>query len=74
MKSSIFCTSIQVIAFVTFSTTAIAAEDYGPFNLDGGKIACNNDSGPEIKKTQVYKAPPDRFFIEGSINVSTISG
>lgn len=75
MKSEIFYTCLPAVFCLACSTSTLAAdEQYGPFNLDGGKIACNNDSGPEIKKTQVYAAPPDRFFVEESINVSTISG
>lgn len=61
--------------FVLAGNLANAAEeDYGPFNFDGGKIACNDDSGPEIKKTQVYRTTNDRFFVENSINVGEISG
>lgn len=57
------------------AVVAMAAEDtFGPFNLDGGKIACNNDNGPEIKKFQNYKATADRFFVEDSISVSEVSG
>lgn len=53
---------------------AQTAEQYGPFNLDGGKDTCRTDKGEEIKKYQTYKAPPDRFFVEDSIKVTKISG
>lgn len=49
-------------------------EEYGPHNLDGGHITCKSFSGDEIKKTAVYKAPSDRFFVEKSINVVELSG
>jgi hypothetical protein len=65
----------QNLVFLVLALAAPAlAEPYGPFNLDGGKISCNDDRGPEIKKTQVYAAPGDRFFVEKAISVSTISG
>jgi hypothetical protein len=63
----------SLLLLFTLAASALA-EPYGPFNLDGGKIACNDDRGPEIKKTQVYAAPADRFFVEKAISVSTISG
>ena len=50
------------------------AEPFGPIKYDGGKISCNDDRGPEIKQTQVYKAPNDRFFVENSIKADQISG
>ncbi|MFT4102178.1 MAG: hypothetical protein QM674_14305 [Burkholderiaceae bacterium] len=50
------------------------AENYGPFNFDEGKISCNDDRGPEIKKSQAYEAPPDRFVVDDSITVREISG
>lgn len=50
------------------------SEQYGPFNLDGGKDTCRTDKGEEIKKYQTYQAPPDRFFVEDSILVQKISG
>lgn len=49
-------------------------EKYGPHNLDGGHITCKSFSGDEIKKTAVYKAPSDRFFVEKSIAVNVLSG
>src|SRR5690348_2038432 len=66
--------------FVAFSalvaaTIAYAADEtYGPFNLDGGHITCKSFSGDEIKKSQVYRAPNDRFFREGKISVTEHSG
>jgi hypothetical protein len=63
-----------LMAAAFFCVPALAQEAYGPFNLDGGKISCNSDKGPEIKKFQAYKAPSDRFFVEGSISVGEISG
>lgn len=48
-------------------------EKYGPHNLDGGHITCKSFSGDEIKKTAVYQAPSDRFFIEKTIKVTPIA-
>ncbi|SAK88636.1 hypothetical protein AWB82_06179 [Caballeronia glebae] len=67
--------SILLFAVFALSTGVIAQEvldNYGPFNLDGGKVACKSDSGDEIKKTQWYEAPQDRYFKD--FQVSTISG
>ncbi len=69
-KKIVLSLSIFLLASPVFS----AEEPYGPFNFDGGKIACNDDRGPEIQKYQAYKAPSDRFFKEESIKVSEISG
>lgn len=63
--------ALAVLAGVTSNAFA---EPYGPFRHDGGKIACNDDRGPEIKESQVYKAPTDRFFRDGTIQVSEVSG
>ena len=65
-----------IIASVAYSAAAVAqnTEGYGPFNLDGGKIACNSDKGPEIKKYQNYKATSDRFFVEDTLSVMKVSG
>jgi hypothetical protein len=41
---------------------------------DGGKIACNDDRGPEIKQNAVYLAPKDRFFVEDSIKATKLMG
>lgn len=60
--------------YFAVTSSAVFAENYGPFNFDGGKISCNDDRGPEIKKSQAYEAPPDRFFVEDSISVREISG
>lgn len=49
-------------------------EPYGPMNVDGGHITCKSFSGDEIKKEQRFAATSDRFFKEGSITVSEISG
>jgi hypothetical protein len=63
------------LATVSCPLASIAApDDYGPFKYDGGRIACDQDTGPEIKQTQPYKAPSDRFFIEDSIKISEVSG
>lgn len=66
--------ALAALLLMSCGTVAWAQDRFGPFNLDGGKIACNDDSGPEIKKTQVYSAPPDRFFVEKSILVQELSG
>jgi hypothetical protein len=67
-----------LVAAVTISLVQSVAfgadEKYGPFNVDGGHITCKSFSGDEIKKSQVFNAPDDRFFEEGSIKVITISG
>src|SRR5262249_9019059 len=54
-------------------SSVLADDPYGPFIFDGGKIQCNDDRGPEIKRTQVYSAPSDRFFKEASISVRETS-
>jgi hypothetical protein len=63
-----------LVASLGAASAAPAVDDYGPFDFDGGKVSCNSDTGPEIKKTQHYAAPADRFFVENSISVSEISG
>jgi hypothetical protein len=64
-----------------FSLTAMAAvvamaaeEQFGPFNIDGGKITCKSPSGDEIKKYAEFNVTGDRFIKEGSISLSKISG
>jgi hypothetical protein len=58
-----------------FCGTAFAGEEpFGPINVDGGHITCKSPSGDEIKKTQMFHAPSDRFFKESSIAVTKISG
>jgi hypothetical protein len=64
----------QVVGLMFFAISAAHAEQFGPLNLDGGHITCKSASGDEIKKFQVYRAPEDRFFREGSIAVKKISG
>ena len=75
MKLNVIFTLATFILTASTSTASFAAEEaYGPFNLDGGHIACKSPSGDEIKKTQNYRATGDRFFKEGSISVSKTSG
>ena len=49
-------------------------EKFGPFNLDAGKESCKHDTGDEISKVQTYTATGDRFFVDGSITVTEVSG
>jgi len=74
MKNLTHCVLVVAVAGTGFLWTTTRAESFGPFRHDGGKISCNDDRGPEIKETQIYKAPNDRFFKEDSIKVSEISG
>ena len=75
MKLNTTFTLAAYILTASVSTATLAADEaYGPFNLDGGHITCKSTSGDEIKKTQNYRATGDRFFKEGSITVSKISG
>lgn len=66
---------VLIGTFVSIASSVSAmAEQFGPIRHDGGKISCDDDRGPEIRQIQTFKAPTDRFFVDGSINVSQISG
>lgn len=73
VKKGINAVSGLLLVGVLFSWPAFA-EQFGPIRHDGGKISCNDDRGPEIKQTQPFKAPDDRFFVEDSIKITKISG
>lgn len=63
---------MSLLVTSAFAFSQEVTDAYGPFNLDGGKVACKSTSGDEIKKTQVYTAPQDRYFT--SFAASPISG
>ena len=63
-----------LILFAIFSYAYAGEEPFRPINVDGGHITCKSFSGDEIKKTQMFTAPSDRFFKEDSIKVNRISG
>ena len=58
------------LCYLVFAWTAAqAAEDaYGPFNLQSGKVTKQpfEDKGKTADHAQVFKAEPDRFFLESS--------
>lgn len=62
-----------IVLATTFSTAIIAAEPYGPFNLQSGRVQSDDDRGKTAHRSQCYEATADRFFQENSWKAEVIS-
>jgi hypothetical protein len=63
-----------VLLYCVLSTPCYA-DDYGPFNLQSGKVTKQpfESGGKSADHGQCYASPPERFFIESGWNIQMIS-
>lgn len=63
---------LAVVAVLLLPSLALSEEDYGPYKVDTGSHTCDRQ-GKDVFKEEVFKAPPDRYFVKEKVSFEPVS-